>query len=92
LKNIEKGDANRATTNTILGWVVNTLARTITFPAHRILRLHEVLDSIKPIQRHVSLLKWQKLVGGLRLMAIVIPDAIGLFSALQEEIQSKTPC
>jgi hypothetical protein len=52
---MDKGDASWSTTKTILGWVVDTLASTITLPAHHILRLHEVIDSIKPTQRRVSL-------------------------------------
>jgi hypothetical protein len=59
IKMTDKGNAAWATTKTILGWVVNTLERTITLPAHRIMRLHKVADSIMPIQYRVSLLKRQ---------------------------------
>jgi hypothetical protein len=59
-----------------------------------IMRLHYVLDSIKPTQCRVSLLKWQQLVGELRYMdiAIAIPADIGLLSALQEALQNKKMC
>jgi hypothetical protein len=89
---MDSGDTSWSTTKTILGWVVDTLACTITLPAHCILRLREVLDSIKPTQRRVSLLNWQQLVRELRSMDIAIPAAIDLFSALQEALTNKSPC
>ena len=60
------------------------IAQTITLPAHRVERLHEILDDIKPGQRRVSIDLWHKVLGELRSMSIAIPGSKGLFSLLQE--------
>jgi hypothetical protein len=76
------------TVKTILGWIVNTLDNNISLPAHRLIRLRKILDSIRPGQRRVALKQWQQILGELRSMALAIPAAIGLFSVLQEALTS----
>jgi hypothetical protein len=80
------------TVKTILGWILDTLNHTISLPSHRRERISELLSSIAPTQKRVSLKKWQQLLGELRSMATAIPAAIGLFSALQAALQHKTTC
>jgi hypothetical protein len=87
-KKMAKGDTSRATPKVILGWIIDTLDNTISFPAHRLARIREVLASIAPSQRRVSLKKWQQVLGELRSTALAIPAAIGLLSALQEALKT----
>jgi hypothetical protein len=51
LKKLLKGDATWATRNDVLGWVLDTIEKTLELPAHRIERLQEILDSILPTQK-----------------------------------------
>jgi hypothetical protein len=90
LKKMSKGDATWTRIKTILGWILDTLNRTISLPAHRRERIVALLDSMSPTQKHISLKKWQQLLGELRSMAIAIPAAIGLFSVLQAALKNKT--
>jgi hypothetical protein len=62
---------------------------TVELPQHRIDRLFELLDSITPTQRRVSVNKWEKLLGGLRSMVLAIPGGRGLFSVLQEVLKKR---
>ena len=84
LKKLKKGDGTWATSKVILGWLVDTVNKTITLPPHRIDRLHAILASILPGQRYVDTKHWHKVLGELRSMSIAIPGAKGLFSLLQE--------
>jgi hypothetical protein len=88
VKNMEKGDATWATLKTILGWILNTLDKTITLPPHRLVRVRDILDSISPTQHRVALSKWQQVLGELRSMALATPATICLFSVLQEALKS----
>eukprot|EP00546_Thalassionema_frauenfeldii_P019011 CAMPEP_0178904766 /NCGR_PEP_ID=MMETSP0786-20121207/5880_1 /TAXON_ID=186022 /ORGANISM="Thalassionema frauenfeldii, Strain CCMP 1798" /LENGTH=71 /DNA_ID=CAMNT_0020576255 /DNA_START=461 /DNA_END=676 /DNA_ORIENTATION=+ len=51
---------------------------TIELPKHRQERLMEILHSIAPSQKQVSLQKWHQVLGKLRSMAIALPDIRGL--------------
>jgi hypothetical protein len=90
LNKIGKGDATWTTVKTVLGWILDTIAKTISLPAHRLSRLHELLASVTSSQKLISLRKWQQLLGELLSVATAIPAAIGLFSALQEALKHKT--
>jgi hypothetical protein len=83
-KTLLKGDATWSTGKAVLGWVLNTVEKTLELPAHRICRLQEILDSILPSQKRVSVQKWHKVLGELRSMNLALPDTRGLFSVLQE--------
>jgi hypothetical protein len=87
-KKMAKGESAWATVKVILGWMVDTLANTISLPEHRLARIREILDSIGITQRRVSLKKWQQVLGELRPMVLAIPAAIGLFSVLQEALKA----
>ena len=82
-----KGDACWATTKRILGWDLDTVAETINLPPHRLERLHELLDSISPPHKRVSIQRWHQLLGKLRSMSPTLPGARGLFSVLQESLR-----
>ena len=84
LKKLRKGDGTWTTKKIMLGWEIDTIAKTITLPPHRILRLQEILAAIRPGQRYVPTQQWHKLLGELRSMVIALPGAKGLFSILQE--------
>ena len=84
LKKLRKGDARWATIKVILGWLVDTVAKTITLPEHRAARLIEILNSVAPSQRWIATKDWHKIMGELRSMSIAIPGCTGLFSVLQE--------
>jgi hypothetical protein len=82
-KKLLKGDASWSTRKVILGWVIDTIQRTVELPPHRLQRLSELLDSIPSHQHRTSRRKWQQLVGELRSMVLAIPGGRGLFSQLQ---------
>ena len=80
---LKKGDAYWATRKIVLGWLIDTLSRTIELPRHRVDRLREILDSISVSQTTVSRRKWQQVLGELRSMALALPGSRGMFSQLQ---------
>lgn len=84
LKKLKKGDGTWTTRKVLLGWDLDTVAKTLALPPHRKARLHEILASIKPAQKTVPTKQWHKVLGELRSMAIAIPGSRGLFSLLQE--------
>jgi hypothetical protein len=83
VKKLRKGDACWATRKSILGWVVDTVRRTIELPPHRVERLHTLLSEFPATQRRTSRRKWQQLLGELRSMMLAIPGGRGFFSQLQ---------
>ena len=54
LKKLKKGDARWTTMKVILGWLLDTINKTITLPEHRADRLLEILHSIVPGQRWIA--------------------------------------
>jgi hypothetical protein len=79
-----------ASRKTVLGWVLDTVDKTIQLPPHRIDRLHSILVGIHGTQRPTSTRKWQQVVGEVRSMALAVPGARGLFCSLQEALRHKT--
>ena len=73
----------------ILGWTLDTLQGTIKLPAHRKLRLHNILTETLQRKR-VSVQSWQKLLGELRSMVMGISGGQGLFSQLQVALQRQS--
>jgi hypothetical protein len=61
---------------------------TIQLPAHRVIQFFELLDSFAPSQRCTTVVKWQTLLGELRSMVLAVPGGRGLFSILQEVLQT----
>ena len=84
LKKLKKGDARWTTVKVILGWLLDTINKTLTLPEHRADRLLEILHSIAPGQRWIATKDWHKVMGELRSMSIALPGCTGLFSILQE--------
>ena len=78
VKKLKKGDANWSTKKVVLGWAVDTVAKTIELPPHHVEQLHLILDSIQPNQKRTTAKVWHKLLGELRSMALAIPGARGL--------------
>jgi hypothetical protein len=89
VKKMLKGDATWATRKIVLGWMLDTCAMTIQLPAHHVLRLLELVDSISPTQRRTTVKKWQKLLSELQSMVLAIPGGRGLFSVLQHVLRAK---
>jgi hypothetical protein len=89
LKKLQKGDGSWNTKQTILGWEIDTVAKTIALPLHRQDRLREILDSISPQQKRIGVTKWYQILGELRSISIALPGSRGLFSFLQEALRHK---
>jgi hypothetical protein len=82
VKKMLKGDACWDTTKVMLGWLIDTVNKTIALPPHRVERLLQIFDSLRGKKR-VSLNNWHRVVGELRSMVLAIPGGRGLFNALQ---------
>ncbi|KAI2489281.1 hypothetical protein MHU86_25315 [Fragilaria crotonensis] len=83
VKKMLQGDAYWSTKKRILGWDVDTAAETLHLPAHRVARLHSLLELLQPPRKRLPLPRWQQLLGELRSMAPALPGSKGLFSVLQ---------
>ena len=90
VKKLAQGDATWGTRKVVLGWIIDTVQRSIELPPHHILRLHEILSDIPRHQRRTSRKKWQCLLGELRSMILAIPGGRGLFSQLQSVLSYPT--
>ncbi len=82
LKKLLKGDGSWGTHKIILGWLINTIDKTIELAPHRREKLWHLFHSLKGKKR-VGLTKWQQTIGELRSLSIALPGSGGLFSALQ---------
>jgi hypothetical protein len=89
VKKLLKGDATWATQKTFLGWVLDTVEKTIQLPPYRVVRLHVILAGIPSTQRRNSTKKWQQVIWELRLMVLAVPGAHCLFCSLQEALCHK---
>lgn len=89
LKKLRAGDCSWGTSKLVLGWVVDTIAMTIALPAHRRLRLWELLDGIPLSQKRTSVKKWYKLLGELRSMSIALPGSRSMFGRLQKALSDR---
>jgi len=83
VKKLKKGDAAWSTRKVVLGWMLDTVDKTIELPEHRFARFQLILKDIRPNQRRTTAKVWHRVLGELRSMAIAIPGARGLFSTLQ---------
>eukprot|EP00536_Pseudo-nitzschia_multiseries_P004927 jgi/Psemu1/11292/gm1.11292_g len=66
LKKMLKGDATWTTKKVILGWLIDSITKTISLPPHQVDRLQEILHSISPDQCHVPIQQWHQVLGELR--------------------------
>ena len=87
LSKLDEGDCCWSTRKQILGWVIDTVALTISLPQRRVDRLTEILNSIPLSQKRISVDKWHKVLGELRSMSIALPGSRGLFSHMQEALR-----
>jgi hypothetical protein len=88
VKKLRQGDARWSTLKKVLGWLIDSVAMTITLPPRRLTRLANLLASIPITQRRLSLKKWHVILGELRSMSLALPGARGLFSSLQAALRS----
>lgn len=86
VKKMLKGEACWSTTKRILGWDLDTVASTINLPAHCLARLYELLDMLLPPRKRLAIRTSHRLLGELQSMALALPGARGLFSALQHTL------
>lgn len=71
VKKLLKGDGNWSTTKTMLGWLINTVDRTLTLPPHRVERLLAIFTSLHNKKR-ASTRIWHRTIGELRSMVMAI--------------------
>lgn len=86
VKKFKKGDGAWATRKIVLGWLLDTVARTLCLPAHRYDRLRELFDGLRGKTR-VAVREWHRVLGELRSMVRGIPGGQGLFSTLQHGLR-----
>ena len=91
IKKLQQGDLSWSTCKKILGWIVDTVSMTISLPPHRQQRLHDILYSIPPQQKRISIKKWYKILGELRSMSLALPGSRNLFSNLQLALSQASP-
>ena len=89
VKKMLKGDASWQTQKQLLGWLIDTVEKTILLPPHRLERLTTIFEELRG-RRRVSLKQWHKVLGELRSMVMAIPGGRGLFSTLQTGLQQHT--
>ncbi len=82
---IQKGDATWSTQKTLLGWLIDTAAMTLTLPRHWRTWLQGLLNELLPRHR-ISRRRWQQFLGELRSMALAVPGVKFHFSLLQSAL------
>jgi hypothetical protein len=82
VKKFLKGDGEWATVKLVLGWLIDTVHKTIQLPPYRVERLQVILQDLPRTPKRVANRKWQQVLGELRSMSLGIPGARGLFSTL----------
>ena len=86
VKKMLQGDASWATSKRILGWDIDTISTTLHLPPHRLARLRDLLQHLRPPKKRVPVKLWHRLLGELRSMSPALPGTRGLFSALQDAL------
>jgi hypothetical protein len=86
---LAKGDGSWSTRKKLLGWTVDSVDMTLTLPPRRLTRLKELLDSIPPTRKRLSVDTWHRLLGELRSMSLALPGSRGLFSHLQQALHTR---
>ena len=74
LKKMKQGYSTWATQKNLLGWVIDSVRRTIHLPQHRVTQLTTMLQEVEG-QRQVSQKRWRKLLGKLRSMMLAFTSA-----------------
>jgi hypothetical protein len=86
---LEKGDGAWTTVKKLLGWVIDSVNMTITLPERRLARLEELLSSLPPTRKRISVKTWHQLLGELRSMSLALPGSSGLFGHLQDALNHR---
>ncbi|KAI2494663.1 adenylate kinase [Fragilaria crotonensis] len=86
IKKMQQGDACWLPYKRMLGWDIDTRALTLNLPPHRIERLRDVLEWLRPPRKRLSRAKWHRMLGELRSMSPALPGTRGLFSTLQDAL------
>jgi hypothetical protein len=86
---LKQGDTCWLTVKKVLGWIVDSVAMTLTLPPQRLARLEAILTSIPVTPKRLALDKWHKVLGELRSMSIALPASRGLFSSLQAALRTR---
>ena len=82
---LAKGDALWSTLKVVLGWLVDTVKKTIELPPHRQARLRDLLLKFSNLRR-ISTTQAHRLLGELRSMALGLPGSAGMLSLLQNAL------
>jgi len=82
VKKLKRGDGALTTQKLILGWILDTLHKTLELTDHRPAILASLFDEVRG-RKHISQKRWESIIGQLRFMSLVMPGSSGLFSALQ---------
>ena len=61
VKKLRKGNARWMTSKIILGWLLDTLQKTLSLPDHRPELLLEILHSVPPTERSIATKAWHNL-------------------------------
>lgn len=85
-KKLRKGDATWSTRKIVLGWLIDTLRRTIELPAHRRQRLLHILQDARRRTR-LLIRNCHRLLGEVRSMLMAVSGGAGLLSHLQTALQ-----
>lgn len=86
VKKMLQGDAYLCTRKVVLGWLIDTMRKTLELPPHRAARLFAIFDDLRHATR-IGERAWRRVLGELRSMSIGVPGSRGLFSALQEGLR-----
>ena len=91
VKKLLKGDASWSTRKEVLGWVIDSVAGTITLPPRRLTRLGDILEGLPRTKKRIATKEWHKVLGELRSMVLAVPGLRGMFSLLQEALRTDVP-
>ena len=86
-KNLRAGNCTWSTCQVLLGWVIDTVSMTLSFPPQRKNCSKEILAGIPTSQKRIVVDKWHRLLGGTRSIAIPLTGAQGLCIHMQEDLR-----
>ena len=84
-KKLLKGDAAWSTCQKILGWLIDTVAMTVTLPLEKVNKVVSQLRNCLCLKR-LGYKRVQRLLGLLRSVVSAIPGGLGLFTSLKHAL------
>jgi hypothetical protein len=90
LKKLHAGDCSWGTMKLVLGWIINTVAMTITLPPHCVACLAGILNAFPATRRQTSMKRWHETLGELRSMSLALPGSRNVFSSMQNAMSSQS--